>query len=99
MSRNMINWERFYTDSLEYSEEEMIVDQIEIDIKNNRFVLVKDADFAITDGEDENGDEQYSNYVSREMFDLLVEALKAKGLKQTTWQEVDTAEDLEDYDF
>ena len=99
MSMNMINWERFYTDAKGYAEEAMMVDQIEIDIKNNRFVLLENADFAITDGEDENGEEQYSSYVSREMFDLLVEALKAKGLKQTTWQEVSTAEDLEDYDF
>lgn len=99
MSMNMINWERFYTDAKGYDEEAMMVDQIEIDIKNNRFVLLENADFAITDGEDENGEEQYSSYVSREMFDLLVEALKAKGLKQTTWQEVSTAEDLEDYDF
>ena len=99
MSMNIINWERFYTDAKGYAEEAMMVDQIEIDIKNNRFVLLENADFAITDGEDENGEEQYSSYVSREMFDLLVEALKAKGLKQTTWQEVSTAEDLEDYDF
>lgn len=99
MSRNMINWERFYTDAIGYAEEDMIVDQIEIDIKNNRFVLVESADFAITDGEDENGEESYSNYISREMFDLLVDALKAKGLKQTTWQEVVNAEDFEDYDF
>ena len=99
MSMNIINWERFYTDAKGYAEEAMMVDQIEIDIKNNRFVLLENADFAITDGEDEDGEEQYSSYVSREMFDLLVEALKAKGLKQTTWQEVSTAEDLEDYDF
>ena len=99
MSMNMINWERFYTDAKGYSEEDMMVDQIEIDIKNNRFVVISAADFAITDGEDDNGDEQYSSYISREMFDLLVEALKAKGLKQTTWQEVTNTEDFEDYDF
>ena len=34
-----------------------MVDQVEIDIKNNRFILVENADFAITDGEDENDEE------------------------------------------
>ncbi len=98
MTDNIINWERFYTDAKGYREEEMMVDQIEIDIKNERFILVENADFAITDGQDENGDELYSSYISREMFDLLVEALRAKGLKQTSWQEV-SPEDFEDYDF
>lgn len=98
MAENIINWERFYTDAKGYSEEDMMVDQVEIDIKNNRFILVENADFAITDGEDENGEVLYSCYVSREMFDLLVDALKAKGLKQTTWREV-APEDFEDYDF
>ena len=42
---NMINWERFYTDAKGYSEEDMMVDQIEIDIKNNRFVVISAADF------------------------------------------------------
>ena len=98
MSRNIIDWERFYTDAKGYAEEDMMVDQVEIDIKKNRFILVEKADFAITDGQDENGEEVYSNYISREMFDLLVDALKAKGLKQITSHEVG-AEDFEDYDF
>ena len=98
MAENIFEWERFYTDAKGYAEEDMMVDQVEIDIKNNRFILVENADFAITDGQDDNGDEMYSCYVSREMFDLLVDALKAKGLKQTTSQEVG-AEDFEDYDF
>ena len=98
MAENIFEWERFYTDAKGYPEEDMMVDQVEIDIKNNRFILIENADFAITDGQDENGEEVYSNYISREMFDLLVDALKAKGLKQTTSQEVG-AEDFEDYDF
>ena len=73
-------WEMFYTDS---KKDEDNVDQISIDIRNKRFVLDIDADMLVTDGYwDDGKTEVVSHYVSRLMFDLIVESLIARGFKE-----------------
>lgn len=69
-------WEMFYTDS---KNNEDLVDQISIDTKNKRYILDIDADLIVTDGEYEDGTEIYSLYISRYMFDLIVEEIKNRG--------------------
>lgn len=69
-------WEMFYTDS---KNNEDLVDQISIDTKNKRYILDIDADIIVTDGEYEDGTEIYSLYISRYMFDLIVEEIKNRG--------------------
>ena len=69
-------WEMFYTDSKNYED---LVHQISIDIENKRYVLDINAEIWVTDGEDENGNEIYSNYVSRFIFDLILKSLKELG--------------------
>ena len=69
-------WEMFYTNS---KNNEDLVDQISIDIKNKRYILDIDADIIVTDGEYEDGTEIYSLYISRYMFDLIVEEIKNRG--------------------
>lgn len=71
--------ELFYTDS---KTNEDLVDQIKIDVANKTFVMYINADINITDGEDENGEEIYSLYVSRFVFDLIVQGVKEKDFKQ-----------------
>ena len=71
-------WERFYTDAKEQNEEGF-VDQISIDVINKVYSLGEKVDIADTDGEDEDGNEIYSFYVSRGVFDIILEGLKAKG--------------------
>ena len=73
-------WERFYTDSK--TGDEWLVDQIEIDVKNKRYILSIDANELITDGYDEEGEPISSYYVSRFMFDLLVSGVIAKGFQE-----------------
>lgn len=76
-------WEMFYTDS-KINEDN--VDQVSIDVKNKRFVLDIDADMMVTDGYWEDGDEVVSHYISRFVFDLIIESLKAKGFKELVTQ-------------
>ena len=57
------------------------VDQIEIDLKRREYVLYLNADDRITDGYDMFYNEMFSTYLDREIFDLVVEGIKAKGFK------------------
>ena len=77
------NWEMFYTDSKKDKDN---VDQISIDIRNKRFVLDIDADILVTDGYWEDDTPVESNYVSRFIFDLIVEGVKEKGFKEANWE-------------
>ncbi len=70
-------WERYYTTSLI---NENLVDQIEIDEKSKIYRLFKNEDDFITDGYDEYGFEQFAHYVSRFVFDLIVEGLEKRAL-------------------
>ena len=82
----MANWEMFYTDSNQQNEEETLVDQISIDKDNKVYVLYESADYMITDGTDEEGNEVYSYYVSREIFDIILHGLKSNGYKQAKFE-------------
>ena len=64
----MTKWEMFYTNS---KNDEDLVDQISIDVRNKRYVLDTDAPDMVTDGYDENDEPIESNYVSRFVFDII----------------------------
>ncbi|MBP3432009.1 MAG: hypothetical protein J6K39_04070 [Clostridia bacterium] len=55
-----------------------MVDQISIEVKNKRFILDIGAEVWVTDGYDEEDAPVESMYVSRFIFDLIIEALKRK---------------------
>ena len=66
----------FYTIS---KNNEDLVDQISIDAHNKRFILDIDAQIWITDSVDENENDCGSTYVSRFIFDLILNSIKEKG--------------------
>ena len=68
-----IEWTRFYTESKTNQE---LVDQIEIDIKNQTYRLFLDQNQMITDGFDEWDREITSHYVDRFIFDCIVKGVK-----------------------
>ena len=78
------DWEMFYTDTIG-RKDEFVVDQVSIDVANKRFVLDIGADGIVTDGYDEEMNEVGSNYVSRFVFDLIIEGLRQKGFKEVVW--------------
>ena len=57
-------------------------DILSIDIEHKQFYLYKNASDIDVDGCDEFGEEHDSSYVSREVFDMLVEAVKLHGYKE-----------------
>lgn len=87
MNQTLSNWERFYTDTKGQNGEEELVDQISIDVVNKVYVLCQGFSDEITDGEDEFGNEICSIYVSREIFDILLQGIKEKGYNQARIEE------------
>ena len=79
------DWEMFYTDSHKSSEEEYLVDQISIDKVNKRYILDIDADDLVTDGYDSYMNEINSMYVSRFIFDIIVQGIKERGFKEAKY--------------
>ena len=79
------DWEMFYTDAINATEDNNLVDQISIDKVNKRYVLDIDAADLVTDGYDEAGDAINSTYVSRLVFDIIVEGLKQHGFKSVVF--------------
>ena len=75
------DWEMFYTNSHKSSEEDL-VDQISIDKVNKRYILDIDADDLVTDGYDDEMNEVNSLYVSRFIFDIIVQGIKERGFKE-----------------
>ena len=71
-------WTCYYTSAVG---SEDLVDQIEIDIKGKEYRLYKNEENYITDGYDEFGFPQFSSYVSRLVFDILVSGIKEKNFK------------------
>ena len=67
----------FYTDAKGCG-----VEILSIDIEHKQFYLYKNASDIDVDGCDEFGEEHDSSYVSREVFDMLVEAVKLHGYKE-----------------
>ena len=82
MNQSLRKWERFYTDAEGQNIEGELVDYLAIDVVNKEYVLYQNAFDAITDGEDEFGNEIYSTYVSREIFDIILQGVKSNGYKQ-----------------
>ena len=72
--------EKFYTDSKNKKED--LVDQISIDVLNKEYVLDLEVPISITDGYDEDGNEIYAIYISREVFDILLQGLKLNNYNQ-----------------
>ena len=72
-------WESFYTDAKKQNEDESLIDQLSIDVINKVYLVDEQVGLEETDGEDEEGNEIISYYISREVFDIILEGLKAKG--------------------
>lgn len=79
------DWEMFYTDSHKSLEEEFLVDQISIDKVNKRYILDIDAYDLVTDGYDAENNQVNSTYVSRFIFDIIVEGVKQSGFKEAIY--------------
>ena len=69
-------WEMFYTIS---KNNEDLVDQLSIDVKNKRYILDLDANMLVTESVDENDNYYFSTHVSRFIFDLILNSIKEKG--------------------
>ena len=82
----MKNWELFYTHAKGVKEEDNLVDQVSIDTVNKRYVLDEGVSDMLTDGYDEENEPIYSTYVSREVFAMLVDALKRNGYKSIIFE-------------
>ena len=76
------NWEMFYTKSKIQNKEENLVDQVSIDVVNKRYLVDESADWLVTDGYDDEGAEICSTYVSREVFDIILQGLKLNNYNQ-----------------
>ena len=76
------NWEMFFTESKIQNKEKDLVDQVSIDVVNKRYLVDESVDLLVTDGCDEEGTEIYSTYVSKEIFDIILQGLKLKGYKE-----------------
>ena len=74
------DWEMFYTESR--TGDDMLVDQISIDEVNKRFILDIDVTYLATDGYDDNSRPICSTYVSRFVFETIVNGVKAKGFAE-----------------
>lgn len=79
------DWEMLYTYSKKSTEEETLVDQIRIDKANKRYILDIDACNDVTDGYDAEMQEVNSSYVSRFVFDIIVEGVKRSGFNKAIY--------------
>ena len=79
------DWEMIHTGSHKSSEEEYLVDQISIDKVNKRYILDIDANDSLTDGYDGEMNEIISMYVSRFIFDIIVQGIKERGFKEAKY--------------
>lgn len=62
-----------------------MVDQISIDKVNKRYILDIDANDLVTDGYDGEMNEVNSMYVSRFIFDIIVQGIKERGFKEAKY--------------
>ena len=83
-------WEQLYTES---KIDEDLVDLISINADEKEYLIELNAPSMVTDGEDDEGNQIYSSYISRFTFDLIVKALKESEL---SGEEYDCLEDEED---
>lgn len=78
------DWEMFYTFSPDSLGD--LVDQVSIDKANQRYVLDLSANELVTDGYDESGEPIESKFVSRLVFDLIVEGLKKRSFHEIVFE-------------
>lgn len=76
------NWEMFYTNATNQNKDNSLVDQISIDVLNKVYILYQNVSYDYTDGCDIDGCEYSSVYICRELFDIILQALKLNGYKQ-----------------
>ena len=79
------NCETFYTVSRKATDEDDLVDQISIDKDRKEYFLQENEDCNITDGYLPGGYEINSLYVSRLIFDIIVEGVKNAGFKEVIY--------------
>ena len=79
------NCEMFYTESLKATDEDDLVDQISIDKDSKEYYLQKISPAHITDGYLPGGYEITSLYVSRFVFDVIVEGVKSANFKEAVY--------------
>ena len=79
------NWEIFYTDAKGAKAEKDLMDQVCIDKVNKRYVLDEGA-FTMDKNDCDKWRWNCSSYVSREIFDMLVDALKLNGYKKAIFE-------------
>jgi hypothetical protein len=75
----------FYTKVLGSNEDEDLVDQVSIDEVNKEYLLETGDSFQITDGILPGGYELNSIYVSRLVFDIIVQGIKERGFKEAKY--------------
>ncbi|MBQ7798431.1 MAG: hypothetical protein IJ371_04840 [Clostridia bacterium] len=81
------NWEMFYTIARQTGDEDL-VDQVSIDVVNKRYLLDINVSDIMTDGYDDEMNEINSVYVSRFVFDLIIEGLNRQGFKQIQYSDI-----------
>ena len=79
------NCEMFYTEAVCSNEDETLVDQVSIDEVNKEYLLETGDSFQITDGFLQGGFELRSLYVSRLVFDIIVQGIKERGFKEAEY--------------
>ena len=62
-----------------------MVDQISIDKVNKRYILDIDTNDLVTDGYDGEMNEVNSMFVSRFIFDIIVQGIKERGFKEAKY--------------
>ena len=75
----------FYTEAVCSNEDETIVDQVSIDEVNKEYLLETGDSFQITEGFLPGGFELCSLYVSRLVFDIIVQGIKERGFKEAKY--------------
>lgn len=79
------NSEMFYTGSQQATDEDDLVDQISIDRDSKEYYLQKNVGSHVTDGYLSDGYAIISYYVSRFVFDIIVEGVKRAGFKEAVY--------------
>ncbi len=77
-------FERFYTKS---KISDLLVDMIEVDVENKKCNIYINYDDRVTDGYDEFGEAIFSDYVSRFIFDILLNAINSSDFEKQIYKQ------------
>ena len=82
------DWEGFYTNAKDQnpSDEEDLYDLIEINEKEKVYNIYTKVDDLSLDGWDEDGEEYSAHYVSRRVFDLIVNGIAKSGFRDDSYR-------------